>query len=93
MPAYTFVSANGKPAVLLNITRQPSSNTVAVADGVASEVEQLRTKLPAGVNLEPYYDQSQLVRESIKSVRDAILIGLILACVILYLFCGIGDPQ
>jgi multidrug efflux pump subunit AcrB len=86
MPAYTYVSANGKPAVLLNITRQPSSNTVAVADGVAAQVAQLRTKLPAGVSLEPYYDQSQLVRESIKSVRDAILIGLILACIILFLF-------
>jgi CzcA family heavy metal efflux pump len=86
MPVYTYVSANGKPAVLLNVTRQPSSNTVAVADGVAAEVAQLRTKLPAGVKLEPYYDQSELVRESIRSVRDAILIGLILACVILYLF-------
>ena len=86
MPVYTDVTANGKPAVLLNIARQPSSNTVAVADAVAAEVAQLRTKLPAGVKLEPYYDQSQLVRESINSVRDAILIGLILACVILFLF-------
>jgi CzcA family heavy metal efflux pump len=86
MPVYTYVSANGKPAVLLNITRQPSSNTVAVADAIAAEVAQLRSKLPAGVNLEPFYDQSHLVRESIKSVRDAILIGLLLACVILYLF-------
>jgi len=85
-PVYTYVAANGKPAVLLNITRQPSSNTVAVADAVAAEVAQLRTKLPAGVTLAPFYDQSHLVRESIKSVRDAILIGLILACVILYLF-------
>src|ERR1700761_77449 len=64
MPVYTFVSANGKPAVLLNVARQPSSNTVAVADGVAAAVAQLRTKLPAGVKLEPYYDQSELVRES-----------------------------
>ncbi len=85
-PVYTYVSANGQPAVLLNITRQPSSNTVAVADDIAAEVAQLQTKLPAGVKLEPYYDQSQLVRESIKSVRDAILIGLLLACIILFLF-------
>ena len=42
--------------------------------------------LPQGVSLEPFYDQSELVRESIASVRDAILIGLCLACVILYLF-------
>jgi CzcA family heavy metal efflux pump len=85
-PVYTFVSANGQPSVLVNIARQPSSNTVAVADGVAMEVERLRAGLPAGVKLEPFYDQSQLVRDSIASVRDAILIGLFLACVILYLF-------
>jgi CzcA family heavy metal efflux pump len=86
MPVYTVVTANGKPAVLLNITRQPSSNTVAVANAVADQVTQLQKKLPPGVKLEPYYDQSQLVRESISSVRDAILIGLILACIILFLF-------
>jgi len=85
-PVYTYVSANGQPAVLLNITRQPSSNTVAVADGVTLAAERLRRTLPPGVLLEPFYDQSQLVRESISSVRDAILIGLVLACVILFLF-------
>ncbi len=86
LPVYTYVSANGHPAVLLNITRQPSSNTVAVADGIAAQVALLRTKLPEGVVLQPYYDQSLLVRESIASVRDAIVIGLALACAILFLF-------
>ena len=46
-PVYTFVSANGKPAVLLNIARQPASNTVAVADGVAAEVTHLRKEAAA----------------------------------------------
>src|SRR5208337_2073352 len=86
MPVYTMVTANGKEAVLLNIARQPSSNTVAVADAVAAQVTELRQKLPQGVRLEPFYDQSQVVRDSISSVRDAILIGLILACVVLFLF-------
>ena len=72
MPVYTAVRSNGKPAVLLNITRQPSGNTVAVANGVAAEMAQLQSKLPAGVHIEPFYDQSELVRESILSVRDAI---------------------
>ncbi|MEG9439025.1 efflux RND transporter permease subunit [Edaphobacter sp. HDX4] len=88
MPVYTAVTAEGKAAVLVNITRQPASNTVAVADAVAAQVEQLRKNLPAGVELKPYYDQSELVHESIRSVRDAILIGLGLACVILFLFLG-----
>ncbi|HTJ29773.1 MAG TPA: efflux RND transporter permease subunit [Acidobacteriaceae bacterium] len=86
LPVYTAVTAEGKDAVLINITRQPASNTVAVADAVASQVQQLKKNLPAGVELRPYYDQSELVRESIRSVRDAILIGLALACLILFLF-------
>jgi CzcA family heavy metal efflux pump len=86
MPVYTTVTANGKNAVLLSLTRQPTSNTVAVANAVAAQVTQLRKKLPPGVKLEVFYDQSQLVRDSIASVRDAIFIGLILACVILFLF-------
>jgi CzcA family heavy metal efflux pump len=85
-PVYTIVTSNGKPAVLLNVARQPDSNTVAVAEEVAAEVARLRAALPAGVHLEPFYDQSNLVRDSIKSVRDAILIGLLLAAVILVLF-------
>lgn len=86
LPVYTTVTAEGKQAVLLNITRQPASNTVAVADAVAAEVMQLQKILPPGVHLRLYYDQSELVRESIRSVRDAVLIGLGLACVILFLF-------
>ncbi len=86
LPVYTAVRADDQPAVLLNIARQPSSNTVAVADGVAAEIADLQAKLPAGTTLKPFYDQSQIVRESIASVRDAILIGLVLACIILYLF-------
>ena len=86
MPVYTTVTSNGNSAVLLSLTRQPTSNTVAVADAVAVQVAELRKKLPPGVKLEVFYDQSQLVRDAIGSVRDAIFIGLVLACVILFLF-------
>jgi multidrug efflux pump subunit AcrB len=85
-PVYTVVTANGKPAVLLSINRQPGSNTVAVADEIHSEIEQLRYALPPGVDLRAYYDQSTIVNESIKSVRDAIMVGLILASIILVVF-------
>jgi CzcA family heavy metal efflux pump len=86
MPVYTIVTANGRNAVLLSISRQPSSNTVAVANAVAKEITELQQKLPSGVKLQLFYDQSQLVRDSISSVRDAICVGLVLACVILFLF-------
>ncbi len=86
MPVYTVVTSDGKPSVLLSIFRQPDSNTVQVANAVHDEVASLKKTLPPGVNLRPFYDQSELVNDSIKSVRDAILIGLILASLIMVLF-------
>ena len=86
MPVYTIVTANGKPAVLLNIFRQADSNTAAVADAANQELDQIRQTLPPGVKVQAFYDQSTLVRDSISSVRDAILIGLALAAIILVLF-------
>src|SRR5712664_148265 len=85
-PAYTIVTANGKPAVLLNVNRQPESNTLNVADEVHAQIEQLRATLPPGVHLEPFYDQSTIVHDSIASVRDAVLLGLVLSSIILVLF-------
>src|SRR5579862_3354539 len=85
-PVYTIVSANQKPAVLLNINRQPDGNTVEVANAVHAEIERIRKTLPRGVQLEPFYDQSEIVNDSIRSVRDAILLGLVLASLIMVLF-------
>jgi CzcA family heavy metal efflux pump len=85
-PVYTIVTANGKPAVLLNINRQPDGNTVQVANEVHAEIENIRKGLPPGIEVRPFYDQSTIVQDSIKSVRDAILLGLVLASIILVLF-------
>ncbi|HLN03999.1 MAG TPA: efflux RND transporter permease subunit [Bryobacteraceae bacterium] len=85
-PVYTIVSANEKPAVLLNINRQPDGNTVEVANAVHAEVENIRKALPRGVVLQPFYDQSEIVNDSISSVRDAILLGLLLASLIMVVF-------
>jgi CzcA family heavy metal efflux pump len=85
-PVYTIVTANGKPAVLLSVSRQPDGNTMDVANQVHAKVDEIRKSLPPGVQLRPFYDQSIIVGDSIKSVRDAILLGLILASVILVVF-------
>ncbi len=85
-PVYTVVTANGKPAVLLNIYRQPTGNTVIVAGEVQKEMVQIRKELPRGIDVKSFYDQSEVVNDSIKSVRDAILVGLILASLIMVLF-------
>ena len=85
-PQYTIVTADGHPAVLLNILRQPNANTVSVTDEVKAELASAQKHLPKDVKIAPFYDQSLLVRDAISSVRDAILIGLLLSIAILYLF-------
>src|SRR5437763_5224013 len=85
-PQYTMVTAAGKPAALVNINRQPDANTVAVVDEVRTTLAKLKGQIPSDVHVAAYYDQSLLVRDSISSVRDAIIIGLLLSIVILYAF-------
>lgn len=85
-PVYTIVTANGKPAVLVNVNRQPDTNTLDVANEVHAQMNEIAPTLPPGVHIEPFYDQSTIVRESIASVRDAVLLGLLLSSVILVLF-------
>jgi multidrug efflux pump subunit AcrB len=85
-PHFTIVTANGKPAVLVNINRQRGSNTMQVATAVKAEMQAIEKTLPPGVQVSSFYDQSWIVGQSIKSVRDAILIGLLLASAVLVLF-------
>lgn len=85
-PHYTIVTADGRPAVLININRQRGSNTMQVANAVKAEMRQIEMSIPSGVHVAAFYDQSWIVGESIKSVRDAILIGLLLASAVLVLF-------
>ncbi len=85
-PQYTIVTADGRPAALVNINRQPDANTVAVVDEVKGALNAMRGQIPKDVRVAAYYDQSLLVRESINSVRDSIMVGLLLSVVILYAF-------
>src|SRR5207247_2540664 len=73
-PVYTIVTANGKPAVLLNVNRQPDGNTLDVANLVHALIRELTPSLPPGVHLIPFYDQSTIVHDSIASLLDAVLI-------------------
>jgi len=85
-PVYTVVTSNGKDAILLNVNRQPESNTLDVATEVHDLVRSLKSFLPPDVHLETFYDQSTIVHDSIASVRDAVFLGILLSSVILVLF-------
>src|SRR5262245_63773776 len=75
-PVYTIVTADGLPAVLVNVHEQPDGNAVEIADAVNNELQQIRKTLPPDVQLNVFYDQSINVRDSIGSVTESILIGL-----------------
>lgn len=83
-PVWVHVSEDGKPAVLFNVYEQPDGNAVQIASQVRSKL--VAFPLPPGVRLVNWYDQSQLIVQSAGSIRDAILIGLLLAGVVLILF-------
>jgi CzcA family heavy metal efflux pump len=81
-----IIAGDGRPAALLNITRQLGGNTIAIADSVARIAATMQRTLPPGVRLKPVYDQAALVRDAVTSVRDAMLIGAALAVIVLLLF-------
>ena len=85
-----IVAGDGKPAALINVARQIGGNTVAIADSVAGVMAGLARSLPPGVHLKPVYDQAALVRDAVRSVRDAMLVGAALAVVVLLVFLRHG---
>jgi len=85
---FQLAAGNGEPAALINVSRQPTGSILRVESNVLATVDSLRATLPAGVRLDLVYNLGSLVRESIASVRDAILLGGLLAAVVLFLFLG-----
>ena len=85
-----LIVGDGKPAALINITRQIGGNSLDIADSVAAIAANLRHTLPPGVVMKPLYDQASLVREAVRSVRDAMLVGAALAVIVLLVFLRHG---
>jgi CzcA family heavy metal efflux pump len=85
-PQWTRVTADGHDAVIFQIYQQLGGNTVEIARELKAKLAGFLTQLPAGVKIADWYDQSQLILSSAKSVRDAIIIGVILSALILLLF-------
>ncbi|MCF3947584.1 efflux RND transporter permease subunit [Acidiphilium iwatense] len=83
VPVYYRVAQNGVPAVTLQVFQQPNGNAVAVDAAVRKALTAYKANLPHGVTLVKWYDQSRLVSAAAGSVRDAILIGVMLAGLVL----------
>jgi multidrug efflux pump subunit AcrB len=83
-PNYTLVTSNGRRAVLVNVRQALDGDTVQVVHDATARLKSLG--LPPSVKISPFYDQSELVVGAATAVRDAILIGALLAGLVLFLF-------
>jgi CzcA family heavy metal efflux pump len=72
--------------VVLSVARLPGASTTDVVESCVAAAAALGPSLPAGVTLTPVYDQARLVRESMTSVRDAIVTGILLCAGVIALF-------
>jgi CzcA family heavy metal efflux pump len=85
-----LITGNGQPAALIYIARQIGGNIVQVAEQVKAIAGHLGSALPSTLHLSVVYDLAEFVREAMASVRDAILLGGLLAALILFIFLREG---
>ncbi len=82
----TLVTGNGKAAAIINVTRQIGGNIISVSDQVKEIAFHGRNLIPSTLHLSTVYDLAEFVQESMASVRDAIIIGSVLAVIVLFVF-------
>ena len=87
-PAFTRVTADGKRAVLVNVRQGLNGDSVGIVKAVDARLKQLQ--LPPSVKVSTFYDQSELVIGAADAVRDAILLGALLAGIVLFVFLRSG---
>ncbi len=85
-PQWTRVTADGHDAVIFQVHQQPGGNTVQIAEEIKTKLADYQKQLPSGVKIANWYDQSELILASEKSVRDSILVGVLFAVLILLFF-------
>jgi Cation/multidrug efflux pump len=83
---YVKINANGKEGILIAVVKQPNANLIDLSDRMAVKLSELKKVLPPDVSIHPYYVQAEFVNDSIKSVTDALWVGLLLAIFVAILF-------
>lgn len=84
-PEWVRVTADGQDAVLFQVYQQPGGNTVQIARDVKARLKEVRSQLPPDVKIADWYDQSEIIVSSTRSVFEAVIIGVVCAMLILFL--------
>ena len=80
--------ANGKPAVLIIISRQPNANIIETVDRVTALLPQFRASIPAAINLVTMLDRTPTIRASLHDTETTLLLSVALVILVVFLFLG-----
>jgi len=83
---FVNINVDGHEGVLVNVIKQPNTNLILVSQQIKDKSKELEKILPKGVSFKLYYDQADFVNDSIKSVSDALWIGLLFAIIVTFVF-------
>ncbi|MDR3250411.1 MAG: CusA/CzcA family heavy metal efflux RND transporter [Tannerella sp.] len=84
-----YASQNGKPAIILSISKQPNINTLKVTGNIETNLAEIRKSLPADVRMDTkIFRQADFIEASVNNVGSALLEGALFVIVILFLFLG-----
>ena len=78
--------ANGRPATLMIIFRQPGANIINAVDGVRAELPQLQASIPAGIKLDIVMDRTITIRSSVADIQITLLISIVLVILVVFAF-------
>jgi HAE1 family hydrophobic/amphiphilic exporter-1 len=84
----TIATVNGERTLLLTVRKQSGQNTVAVVDAVRDRLRDVERSLPTGYRLEIIRDASGVVRTSISTVKEHLMLGALFASLVVLLFLG-----
>ncbi|WP_137279354.1 efflux RND transporter permease subunit [Pseudomonas rhizoryzae] len=84
--AYLQATANGHPAIVINIQRQPGANVIGVVDAIQAQLPKLRAALPDSVQLTVLADRTQTIRASLSDVQFELVLSIALVVLVTFLF-------
>lgn len=86
-PVLGVASNDGKPAVLLTVTKQPNTNTLALTGRLDNALEELKANLPADVKVNSrIFRQSRFIESSLDNVKQSLIEGAIFVIIVLFIF-------
>src|SRR6516164_7589802 len=77
---------NGKPAILVQITKQPGANVIEVVDNIRSQLPALKSSLPVSIDLGILFDTTTFIRNAVHDVEVTLILSTILVILVVFLF-------